>query len=111
MRTMVRKSTLAAIALCATTLAGCRQLEREIEFHFGPMHRTEAVEREAPPRRVAPPRRERSPVVRRVAEPRMIPAGARIRQFCGQRHIQFQRGTLRETASEAARNNVLCSQS
>lgn len=108
MRTTFRFSTVAVVAFAATALTGCRHLEREIEYHFGPMHAARAADEAAP---VARTRRAKASVAQRVVKPRTVTAGAKIRRFCSQRHILFQRGQLRETASEAARNNVLCSQS
>ncbi len=105
-RTTVMMTTL----VCAMGLAGCRHLDREINYHFGPMHQQQA-EPSFETTRAAQPRRHRAKVAARtIAKPHGFSPGKRIRQFCGQRHIQFQRGTLRETAGEAGRNNVLCSQ-
>ena len=110
-RTTVMMTTL----VCAMGLAGCRHLDREIEYHFGPIQQQQAEPAPATTRAVQP-RRPRAKVAARtightIAKPRVLSPGKRIRQFCGHRHIQFQRGTLHETAAEAGRNNVLCSQS
>jgi hypothetical protein len=108
MRTTFRFSTLAVVLIAVTALTGCRHLEREIEYHFGPQHAARSVEAPSPHAKI---RRAKSSVVHRVVSPRTVTAGSKIRRFCAQRHILFQRGQLRETPSEAARNNVLCSQS
>ena len=54
--------------------------------------------------------RPRSRPAVRVARPRPIEAGQRVRRFCGERHVQFQAGRLAESPEEMARNNALCRQ-
>ena len=88
--------------IAAVSLGGCHRLMDC--FEPTPLHRIAAAEHH---RTVAP----RKSVVRRVAGTRTVAAGARIRQFCGQRHVHFQTGRLRKSTQEKARNDVLCSQS
>lgn len=98
MRTWAPVAAVAA-ATMLLGLGGCRR----IDDHVSPASLT------APPlvARSAPRPR---PLVKRVTRPALVPAGARIRSFCGQRHVRFQAGTLRETDTEKARNDVLCQQ-
>ena len=107
MRTFGRFFTLAAALLVATGLAGCRDLEREIEAHFALAQKQEVeVERPARVYRSRP----RISSAHRLAKPEVVPAGERLRQYCGKRHIQFQKGTLHENDAEKMRNNELCRQ-
>lgn len=101
MRNAARIVALATTVICSTGLSGCR----ELEYHFGQLNLLHVE-----PQRAAKPARKPQSVVDRVASPRMVPAGDKIRGFCGQRHIRFQTGGLRESDSEKARNDVLCQQ-
>lgn len=95
-------SKLAGIAMavsCALVAGGCEHIDRI--FH-------PEMERAGPARLAAAPARSRR--AKRVAKPRKIKAGERLRQFCGQRHIHFQAGRLSEPDAEKARNNDLCKQ-
>ena len=100
MRTRARFRALAGAVICAAGLAGCHHLDRIAGPH-GLAPAPGPVVRQVP--------RPRSQLTR-LAKPRVVPAGARIRSFCGQRHIRFQSGTLKETEAEKARNDVLCQQ-
>ncbi len=106
MRASTRLTTLALALAAATGLSGCRSLERELDIHLGWMHqapvRAEADER---PARARPVRS-----ARRVVKPEVVSAGARLREYCGKRHVQFQKGALRENDAEKMRNNNLCYQ-
>lgn len=101
MRNSVRIGALAAALLSAAGIAGCRDIER----HFG-----HAALMQPKQERAARPLRKTGSVVKRVTGPSIVQAGARIRGFCGNRHVRFHAGTLGETAQEKARNDVLCSQ-
>jgi hypothetical protein len=108
MRYLARIGILAAALVCSTTLSGCRE---HWEYHFGPLALVETEVRS--PEIVRPkrsPRHAQKRVVERVAEPKVVHAGAKIRSFCGQRHVRFQSGGLKETESEKARNDALCRQ-
>lgn len=94
---------LTATLIAAAFLGGCANLSRDCDWGL-----VQHAEPEPAARASSKPRKT---LVMRVAEPRTVAAGARIRQFCGQRHILFQTGRLRESAHEKARNDVLCSQS
>ncbi len=102
MRNLVRTGALAAALICSTGLAGCRHLE----YHFGPLGFADS----RPDPAAQPVRKARSSVAKRVAEPKLVQAGSRIRNFCGQRHIRFHAGALKESDSEKGRNDVLCRQ-
>lgn len=104
MRNWARLGAVAGIMAAAAALAGCHHTTA----HYGPTHFVASDPIAVSPR----PRRHkaRKSVVKRVAQPETVNAGARVRQFCGQRHIRFQRGQLQESASEKARNNELCRQ-
>lgn len=111
MRNRASTGAVAAAFICAVGLGGC---QRDLEYHFGPLTHVER----APVAHVARPvartatrsvRKERT-VVSRVIEPRVVNAGAKIRGFCGQRHIRFQAGGLRENEREKVRNDALCRQ-
>lgn len=108
MRYLARTGILAAALVCSTALSGCRE---HWEYHFGPLALTAVEQRPAevvrPKRKVRHAHRR---VVERVIEPRVIPAGAKIRSYCGQRHIRFQSGALKESEPEKARNDALCRQ-
>ena len=101
MRKPALRLALTATLVTAAALGGCRELDRHFA-EMGLLHITP----------VAAPlsAKSRKSVVRRVAKPEPMAAGNRIRQFCGQRHIQFQTGKLNETSHEKSRNDVLCSQ-
>jgi hypothetical protein len=105
MRNLARTGTLAAALVCTMALSGCRDL---MDCNIGPValvnpeHRSQASS--------AKPRRTVRSVVKRVTEPKVVHAGARIRNFCGQRHVRFQSGALKESSSEKARNDALCRQ-
>ena len=99
MRTKAHFGALLAALFCSAGLAGCRH----IEPHSGPLHVMHAEPAAKEPR----PRRTSN---RDLAKPELIPAGARIRQFCSQRHMRFHSGALAESATEKARNNELCRQ-
>lgn len=101
MRTWARFSSVAIAVICTAGLAGCHH------FDCDPATTRVLVAEELAPKRraVAKPA-----VVSRVAEPRVVPAGAKLRSFCGQRHIRFQKGGLQESSAEKARNDVLCRQ-
>lgn len=103
MRITATPRALTATLIAAAFLGGCANIGDYCDF--GTLHRVEAAH---VPRANG---KTRKSVVTRVAHPRTVEAGARIRQFCGQRHILFQTGRLRESAHEKARNDVLCSQS
>ena len=104
MHAITRMSTLALILVVPMGLAGCRHLEREMEIHFGWLHQASApVAQERPVYRKV--RKNRS-----ITKPPRVAAGAKLREYCGRRHIQFQKGTLRETDAEKIRNNNLCYQ-
>jgi hypothetical protein len=103
MRIPARSRALTATIVAAAFLGGCHDLSQYCDW--GGLHRAET----ASPQRAKS--KSRKTVLARVAQPRTVEAGARIRQFCGQRHILFQTGRLRESAQEKARNDVLCSQS
>ena len=102
MRKKARYIALAAALLCAASLAGCA----ELEYHFGPLTFEQPISEAAPRRRIKKPRS----VVQRVAARQEINPGSRIRGFCGQRHIRYHSGALKETDAEKARNDVLCKQ-
>lgn len=99
MRTTAHLGALIATLFCTAGLAGCRHIEQ----HFAPVSimQAEPVAKSSRPRRSA---------ARQLAKPEMVPAGARIRSFCSQRHIRFQSGALAESGAEKARNNELCRQ-
>lgn len=107
MRIWTRLGVLAIAVACTTALSGCRE---HWEYHFGPIA---VAQPEKPPartvRKAAKPKKTKA-VANRVLEPRVVPAGAKVRSFCGQRHVRFQSGKLTETTTEKARNDVLCSQ-
>ena len=108
MRYLARTGILAAALVCSTTLSGCREHR---EYHFGPLALVEAEQRSAEivrPKRSAKYARKR--VLERVAKPKVVHAGAKIRSFCGQRHVRFQSGGLKEAEAEKARNDALCRQ-
>ncbi len=108
MRYMARTGILAAALVCSTALSGCRE---HWEYHFGPLALVETEHRSADivrPKRSA--RHARKRVLERVAEPKVVHAGAKIRSFCGQRHVRFQSGGLKEMETEKARNDALCRQ-
>lgn len=101
MRNKFRSTGLALALLCSAGLAGCHTLDCD------PAAPSATVSAEITPKQRPPVKRA---VAKRVAEPRLVPAGAKLRSFCGQRHIRFQKGGLQESASEKARNDVLCRQ-
>ena len=110
MRTWANKGIVAAALVGTFALGGCH---RDWEYHFGPLlaaHPAQHDVRAARPVRASRAVTKKRSVVERVVAPRMVTAGARIRSFCGQRHIRFQSGALREQASEKARNDALCRQ-
>lgn len=88
--------------VCSAGLAGCHHFDCEP----GASASVAASPEIAPKPRPA----VKKAVVKRVTEPRLVPAGAKLRSFCGQRHIRFQKGGLQESASEKSRNDVLCRQ-
>jgi len=105
MRITATPRALTATLIAAAFLGGCANIGEYCDF--GTLHRAESAPAHAQRAKATP----RKSVVMRVTEPKTVQAGARIRQFCGQRHILFQTGRLRESAQEKARNDVLCSQS
>lgn len=107
MRYLARTGILAAALVCSTALSGCRE---HWEYHFGPLALVETEQRSAAVVRPKRSTRHGKRVVERVAEPKVVHAGAKIRSFCGQRHVRFQSGGLKESESEKARNDALCRQ-
>lgn len=108
MRAPARMSTVALLFTVALGLAGCRQFEREMDIHFGWMHQAQApVGAERPIHRKV---RAKRPAVHPVAQPERVTPGAKLREYCGRRHILFQKGTLHENETEKMRNNNLCYQ-
>lgn len=101
MRIPARIGTIAALIVCAAGLAGCRDLDKRLGITALVQPQTE---------RPAKPVRKVRTVVTRVTGPKVVQAGVKIRNFCGERHVRFQAGTLNETEQEKARNDVLCSQ-
>lgn len=104
MRNLARAGILAVALVGTVVLSGC----------CDPVRDASALGMAEP---IAPPqassvrsRKAARPVVKRVVEARVVPAGSKIRSFCGQRHIRFQSGALKESDSEKARNDVLCRQ-
>src|SRR5262249_35462027 len=103
MRTTAHIGVLAAVLTCSAALAGCHQLE----YHFGSMHYVQ----QEPATQKAPRRAKvRRTVAHQVVKPGFVPAGDKLRNFSGQRHIRFQSGALNESENEKARNNELCRQ-
>ncbi len=108
MRYLARTGILAAALVCSTALSGCRE---HWDYHFGPLALTTIEQRPAQaarPKRTA--RHAHRRVVERVIESKVVPAGAKIRSYCGQRHIRFHSGALKESEPEKARNDALCRQ-
>ena len=107
MRSGARIAMLATAFACSAGLTGCA----DIEYHFGPLQSaTAAPAPMASPYRVTRAAPAKRSVLKRVIARKVVPAGQRIRGFCGQRHIRFQSGGLRESTPEKARNDVLCRQ-
>lgn len=100
MRTRATLALLTVVITGSMGLSGCRHLDQLFTAGHAAL---------APDPALKPPVRPRS-IVKRVARPSMVPAGSRIRSYCGQRHIRFHAGTLKESESEKARNDVLCQQ-
>ena len=103
MRHIARKGILAAAIVSSAALAGCCHPN---DYQFGSLVAESRTEQAT----AARSRKLDRTVMKRVAEPKVVHAGSKIRSFCGQRHVRFQSGALRESASEKARNDVLCSQ-
>lgn len=91
---------LAAVLLITIGLAGCKHCF----IDAAQSARLASAEPEQASKRVI----RRSP--RRVVKPKTVVAGDKLRQFCGDRHVQFQAGTLKEPPDVMARNNDLCRQ-
>jgi hypothetical protein len=101
MRTTASIGALAAALLCSAGVGGCHQLE----YHFGPVR---YAHNEPAPRKVVRKAKLRRTAAQQLVKPGFVPAGEKIRNFCGQRHVRFQSGTLNESESERVRNNELC---
>lgn len=91
--------------MCSAVMAGCHQLDCDL----GSTASVRAAPAIVAVRDAAPLRRKQT-VLKRVAEPQVVSAGSKIRNFCGQRHIRFQSGALKESSPEKARNDTLCRQ-
>ena len=64
-------------------------------------------------RRVQPNRLHAAPATprKRIAKPvAAVVPGRSVKQFCADRHIRFQAGTMSEQPAEIAHNNELCRQ-
>lgn len=110
MRNWTRASVVAAAIMVAAGLGGCR---RDLEYHFGPLAVAQPEARAAGAEQRAAARaasRKVRPVKTRVLASKTVHAGAKLRSFCGHRHVRFQAGSLRENQTEKARNDVLCRQ-
>jgi hypothetical protein len=102
MRKGARTGAILTVLICSAGLEGCR----ELEYHFG---RLAAITAEPEPPQVRKVHRQKS-VLKRVVAAKVVPAGDKIRSYCGQRHIRFQSGMLKESETEKARNDTLCRQ-
>ena len=96
---------LKGLALAAALVAGAA-LASGCHHSYDDAPRAERTRISAPASNRARPRT----VVKRVARPKAASPGAHLRRFCGQRHVEFQAGRLREAPDVMARNNELCRQ-
>ena len=98
MRTLARAGGLAAVLLTTVFAGGCLVEDAGVR-----PQRLSAVT-------AAPKKRHKVKAVHLVKALPTVTPGNRMRQFCDQRHIQFQAGTLDEKPDELAANNQLCRQ-
>lgn len=62
----------------------------------------------APAARAVPAHKARPRKAASIVRPKLMSPGEKLRRFCGQRHVEFQSGRLKEAEAVKARNNELC---
>jgi hypothetical protein len=70
--------------------------------------RVQSYQLAAPAARTGPVARARPQKVKATVLPKQMSPGEKLRRFCGQRHVEFQSGRLKENEAVKARNNELC---
>jgi hypothetical protein len=101
MRKSGNQGRIAAVLAVSVLVAGC-------DCFTDGATRVQPYQIAASPARTGPVTRARPRKVKATVLPKQMSPGEKLRRFCGQRHVEFQSGRLREDEAVKARNNELC---